>query len=381
MTMQAVHTALWSTYLGFRDPDLIERFASSDRPFTNAQALTRLNDHMRRGADGRLVSLDVLGLAAWNLVGQYVSEEPNILLEHLVQGTLGMDCARARQQYLERDRATLPPDQRFNRIVDSKWSSEDDGRFAKGTLEFTVRRPFEELLGILDPRSWLEARLFWRDLMVKRLRYGEADEIDDPDPDLMPRDYGWRAKGVMVLALPGGKHSPAKCLKGLFDADRTIGARESRIDYQLVAGTVEAPLVCNGCLSLEKMEGQPGSTRVRGQKRVDFPAGDLERFRTQTLAYWIQSETLALALCEKKLPDELAAPAPKPPSASGAAKKKSKKKKKSSKKKGKKKKAKKKHRRAAGEARSKRLGGSRKHEKASARPVRKRSVRKRSSKR
>jgi hypothetical protein len=285
--MQDLHATLWSSYLGLRDADEFQHRRPAERPQTLDEVVTTLTREGERLAD------PLLDLAVWNLVSRYGEEEHPKTLEELSKKTLGFDVAEARRVVLERGPTVLPrvaP----GKIEESEWKTQEDGVVTSAKISLLVNRGLEDVRYLLQPKHWEKVSPFWAEVRLGR-------------PKLTPQTRSWRGRASTRLVLPGTTASERLRL----ELDITRTPFESRVDLALAParrgglghpgerprdqGGVVPEL--RGYLRLHKEQGHPGNTRLERWQSVAFQEGSThERFRSQTLAYWLQAETLALML-------------------------------------------------------------------------------------
>jgi hypothetical protein len=286
--MQDLHATLWSSYLGLRDADEFQHRRPAERPQTLDDVVTTLN---REG--GRLAD-PLLELAVWNLVSRYGEEEHPKELEELSQKTLGFDVAEAHRVVLERG-PTLLPRVAPGKIEESEWKTQEDGVVTSARISLLVNRGLEDVRYLLQPKHWEKVSPFWAEVRLGR-------------PKLTPQTRSWRGRASTRLVLPGTTASQRLRL----ELDITRTPFESRVDLARAparrrgrghrAERARAPrgdivTELRAYLRLHKEQGRPGITRVERWQMVAFQGESIhQRFRSQTLAYWIQAETLALML-------------------------------------------------------------------------------------
>lgn len=288
--MQDLHRTLWSSYLGLRDADEFQRAKAKERPQTLDEIVATLT---REG--GRLAP-PLLKLAVWNLVSRYGEGEHPRALEELSRRTLDHDVAEARRVVQERG-PTLLHQVAPGKIEDSDWKSQEDGLVSSAKLSLAVNRGLDDVRYLLQPKHWEDVSPFWTEVRLGR-------------PKLTPQTRSWRGRASTMLVLPGGTQRPSRRLRLELDITRT--PFESRVDLALAParrggrgqrgerargqdGGVVSEL--KAYLRLHKEEGRPGITRLERWQMVGFQPGSLhQRFRSQTLEYWITVETLALML-------------------------------------------------------------------------------------
>jgi hypothetical protein len=240
----SLHGALCATYV---DPH------PGLAPVTDLATLARAAAEPKR----RLL----VALALWNVLGRKLADPPPTGLAGLVRDVLGLDLEDARR---ERRRRALPPFLELE-VVDAtcKPLKEREGR-TRGGVELCVLTHFDDLVSAAHPTAWLaRCDLFWQGLHDAPLPGG-------------------------VLQLPHG--AP---LRVSLDVGMRHGSLRKEIDIKIHIGGGH---LASSRTILEKERGRPGATRIRHRRSVDFRGRVPPAQRAATLAYWLQTEAVCLAI-------------------------------------------------------------------------------------
>lgn len=207
-------------------------------------------------------------------------------------------------------------------IADARFDVTAGRRVARARLSAVVQSPFrqDEMAQLSDPQNWTLFG-FW-----------------DPGPNVEARQ---QHDGIpMRLLLPGGNQlEPSKWRELSFSYASAITPFESRIDYEAVERRDPAALVLKeaitdairyeadrasngsdespdarsdkrwqwgkdfphighlrGYLSLEKVQGRPGWTRFTAEREARFESPNHDRFRVETLMFWLTCELVSFAI-------------------------------------------------------------------------------------
>ena len=241
-----LHVALWTTYVG---------------PRTGVARDTVLDTLV--GAAAEPARTPLVALAVWNLLADAGagSGSRSELLERLVRDVLGIGLEEARR--LRRGPSPLPPFLELE-VVDAACDTREDrdGR-TRGAVEFCVLTHLDDLASAAEPTTWLaRCGVFWDAL------------------------YGGPSPGG-VLRLPDG---PA--LNVSIETNVRKGGLWKALDMKMRVGGDQ---LADGRTVLAKERGRPGATRIYHERSVDFGAR-MRQHRAATLAYWLQTEAICLAL-------------------------------------------------------------------------------------
>ncbi|MGH7789234.1 MAG: hypothetical protein ACRERC_20360 [Candidatus Binatia bacterium] len=146
-------------------------------------------------------------------------------------------------------------------------------------LAIVVQTPVQEIHAALDPVQWTKkCGLFWREITL----------VDRPDRQRVGPTL--RA----TLNLPGPAAARAVRVEvSPFDLPLGFGRAFQIFD----AGVAQdPPLLCAGSLTAEKEEGNPWATRIMHEKQIRAESLTLGANVEDTLRFWIQAETVCLAL-------------------------------------------------------------------------------------
>lgn len=181
-------------------------------------------------------------------------------------------------------------------------------RFATARIQANVQRPFYAMRDVVDPAKWSEAG-HWK-------ASGEAKS-----------ERGTRSI-VMCLRLPGGRFriSSAKNRNLSMKFEIARGPFDRRVDYSAFepedpsSACVDSGLSealkrreeedddapkspydkesvhvrgMRGFLAVERLAGRPRWSRVTAERTVAFESPNHDRFRVETLLFWLTSEILA----------------------------------------------------------------------------------------
>lgn len=261
---QALHTALWSSYLCLPD---VRSLPASYRPRAFRLVVPTLKECRDKVPQG------LLGLALWNLLRGYESERPPGDLRELLQEVVGLDPGT---------KAPYPQDPMFplhqqNVIKSAQWQLRPvgDAGAAAATLEVLVQREFAEMKEIVYPQNWRRCDLFWAGGRGKRSPGDQTTNI------------------TARLKLPGGSRE-REPLPVKLAVTFAVTDLDARVDFAMEENAYIRAY--RGSLEVKKEEGSPGWTRIRHDKELIFKAPPFATYPAQTLAYWLQAETLFLAL-------------------------------------------------------------------------------------
>jgi hypothetical protein len=178
-------------------------------------------------------------------------------------------------------------------------------RFATVRIEANVQRPFFAMRDVVDPSTWSRTG-HWR-------LSGKVDQV---------RGTRW---AEMHLRLPGGRFalSQAKNRKLRMKFEIARGPFARRVDYAAFeTGAPTQPSIepyedapqqveeqdvfqspydpravhirgMRGFLGVEKLAGRPRWSRLIAERTVAFESPNHDRFRVETLLFWLSSELLA----------------------------------------------------------------------------------------
>jgi len=239
-----LHAALCATYL---------------RPRPGVAAVTDLGPLARAAAEPRWTPL--VGLALWNILGREAVGPPSTGLADLVRDVLGLDIEDARR---ERRRRALPPFLELEVLDATCETPEERHDSTSGVVELCVLTHLDDLVSAAHPTTWLaRCDLFW-------------DALHDT-----PRPGG-------VLRLPN-----VPSLAVSVDVSMRHGGLRKEIYLEVHADHGQ---LARSWTTLEKERGRPGATRIRHERRVRFGDHVSPALRGPTLAYWLQTEAVCLAI-------------------------------------------------------------------------------------
>ena len=278
-SLDALHTALWSSYAAVPAPPAPRKGARRPKPPPRGSPLTVDRVSTVLHAEARRVPRPLLALATANLVGSRL-RDPGDALDTLAVQLLGSSVAELRAAHGAYAQPLLMLAELYG-LVDYRWTPlpiTAPGRVG-GRLELCVQRPFQEMKGVVDPASWFRAcGVFWNDTTSGNGRRLAAK-----------RQQNVELEGQ--LKLPG--HTSGNGIPVTIAATVTFDGLRGVNRFWITGGPIDH---CRGELTVEKEPGRPGATRVTHEKHVRFAAGPLANFGVETLAYWIQAETLCLLL-------------------------------------------------------------------------------------
>jgi hypothetical protein len=273
----AFHEALWGSFLAPPGGG-----AASKNGFPKVDhVLTALED----ARDDEQTPSALIAMGAWNLLRHYVdgSEQPKGL-SGLVEDLLKVDIVEAIR--LRRERRDLFPPLRDVPIVRSRWTlTENKKRMPDACIEMTVLRPLEKMTKSLA--TWLgRSDFFWR------------------APSLRPRRCVEGGKQILTADV----HLPGESLEAGEQVVLEVTAKKrnelqrefefTMSEQELERREVFGARIRNysGSLVLSKEESRPDRTHVLHSRHVQFASKSLKGAEEETLAYWIQTDTLCLAL-------------------------------------------------------------------------------------
>jgi len=269
-TDQELQTALWRGYFeGTRKLPL--RLGARMRAPDSVLTLLK-----RKAAR---VPESLQGIALWNFLRSYTTNAAPIDdLNELLGRILRIDLPEARRIRRERPDDVLPPYPK-PLILDTVWQLQDDWGVTTAKLEICLQRRFRELRDVANPRSWSRCALFW-------------PRIEGRLPATLPASGAWSGKVEARLNLPG--ETDEQPLAVTLQAGISAGPLEVETWFEFEPN--DRIEVCRGYVSVRKEPGRPDATRIIQERLVRFAPGTLQRLRRATLAYWLQAETVCLAL-------------------------------------------------------------------------------------
>ena len=260
LVSHGAHTALWNTYLQLGEGPVMKGPRKGGPSLTDTLA--------RLDSAGHELPPLVVGTALWNLLPMYQDEPPEEFSRLLLK-VLDVDVNRARNLRRQAAYAVFPPlPGGMNLILDSDFTVGNEGAAARARLEVIVESDFNSLRGIVSPDKWSdECPLFWEQLERKT-------------------DHTFTG----TLRLPGGRKSTPLSI----DLEGTV--TDDGVTARADLG-IEPPAPLGGRFTLEvEALTKPGWTRIIQERSVTFAPGPMQRYGTQTLAYWTKTEIACLAL-------------------------------------------------------------------------------------
>ena len=182
-------------------------------------------------------------------------------------------------------------------------------RSATAQVTADVQLPYEKLCSFVHPSTW-NVCAYWENA---------TDAV-----------AGGRGVQALRLCLPGGRSVASKWRDTRVEFAATSGSFESRVDYDVqertgpedrhanaeeeselegdeadeADGPVSLPLYSperaqiaglNGYLSFAKIAGRPGWTCINAQRTARFESPNHDRFRVETLLFWLAIDVLSFA--------------------------------------------------------------------------------------
>lgn len=277
-----LHTALWSSFLGSAGG---AGFPPERKPMPPEKALSVLLELLKPENVNilNIVPRPLLGVAAWNLLPQYLRRPDRYELQPLLVNVIGMTLDEVAAIYSQSTDPLLVLARQYN-VLDYRWqwlSEEQQTEEVDAMLQLCVQTELDALKPVAFPDCWPTYGWLWGPVELAEGRN---------EPQWLKYDSG-KERLTAQIKLPGGpgESRVAVSVEVQFHITPLDVTSECFVEGEMFE-------TCKAWFKIEKMRGRPGATRISHRKKVAF--GDLvpEGSRRDILRYWLQTETLRLVL-------------------------------------------------------------------------------------